>query len=260
MKLLLSGEGPTDLGVCSNAQGRCDGADFKQGPMTQLLVQLLEPVLGYSLADYPDSFTYVGETELREQTKATTPRLQPTRGKKKGAETSYFYSNAMTLGRMAINLAAEVGDSVVAVFFRDTDGTRSSHAGLWQDKWNSVCNGFKHSGFNHGVPMLPKPKSEAWLLCLAGHNPGGGCAALEKLSGNDGSPNSAKTRLDQVLGRHHSAEELCDWLIEHPVDLNHINTIPSFHAFHQALISAVENLPHCRIEPAYVVVPAKLIT
>lgn len=244
MKLLLSGEGPTDLGMCYNAQGHCDGADFKRGPMTQLLVQLLEPVLGYSLADYPDSFAYVTETALCAQTKETPARLQPTRGKKKGAETSYFYGNAMTLGRLAINLAVEVGDSVVAVFFRDTDGTRSSHAGLWQDKWQSACDGFKHSGFNLGVPMLPKPKSEAWLLCLTGANPGGSCEAFEEIAGNDASPNSAKSRLDQALGHHHSAEELCDWLIEQSMELDRMNTMPSFHAFHQALISAVGNLAH----------------
>ena len=243
MKILLSGEGPTDLGVCNNAQGRCVGADFKQGPMTQLLIQLLEPLLGYSLADFPESFAYVSEPALCAQTKATPARLQPTRGKKKGAETSYFYGNAMTQGRMAIDLAAEVGDSVVAIFFRDTDGTRSSHAGLWQDKWQSVCDGFKYSGFTQGVPMLPKPKSEAWFLCLAGVNPGGTCEALEELSGNDHSPQSVKSLLDATLRRHHSADELCDWLIEHPVEGDRINTMPSFKAFHQALISTLKDLP-----------------
>jgi len=201
-------------------------------------------LLEYSLADYPDSFAYVSKTALCAQTKATPARLQPTRGKKKGAETSYFYGNAMTLGRMALDLAVELGDSVIAIFFRDTDGTNSSPVGLWQDKWQSVCDGFKHSGFTRGVPMLPKPKSEAWLLCLAGVNPGGTCEALEKLPGNDDSPKSAKSLLDAALGRHHSADELCDWLIEHPVDVHRINTMPSFKAFHQALISAVENLPH----------------
>ncbi|HOF50851.1 MAG TPA: hypothetical protein PLL83_13645 [Rhodoferax sp.] len=243
MKILLSGEGPTDLGVCNNAQGRCDGADFKKGPMTQLLIQLLEPLLGYSLADFPESFAYVSETALCAQTKATPARLQPTRGKKKGVETSYFYGNAMTLGRMAFDLAAEVGDSVVAIFFRDTDGTHSSHTGLWQDKWQSVCDGFKHSDFTRGVPMLPKPKSEAWLLCLAGFNPGGTCEALEELSGNDHSPNSVKSRLDATLGRHHSADELCEWLIQHPVAVDRIDSMPSFRAFHEALISAVKNFP-----------------
>ncbi|MDE2402784.1 MAG: hypothetical protein KGL90_14085 [Burkholderiales bacterium] len=87
MRLLLSGEGPTDLGVCNNALGRCDGADFKHGAMTKLIIQLLEPLLGYSLADFPDSFAYVSETALCEETKATPRRLQPTRGKKKGAGT-----------------------------------------------------------------------------------------------------------------------------------------------------------------------------
>ena len=92
--------------------------------------------------------------------------------------------------------------------------------------------------------MLPKPKSEAWLLCLAGVNPGGTSETLEELSGNDHSPKSAKSLLDTTLGHHHSADELCDWLIEHPVEVDRINAMPSFHAFHQALISAVKNLPH----------------
>lgn len=244
MKILLSGEGPTDLGACNNAQGRCDGADFKQGPMTKLLIQLLEPLLHYSLVDYPDSFAYVSEAALCEQTKATPARLQPTRGKKKGVETSYFYGNAMTLGRMAIELAADVGGSVLAVFFRDSDGTRSSHASLWQDKWKSVCDGFTRSGFEYGVPMLPKPKSEAWLLCVAGVNPGGDCSALEELSGNDNSPDSAKLQLDAMLGHHHSADELSAWLNEHLVDVDRINSMPSFNAFHQSLKSAVHKLPH----------------
>lgn len=244
MKILLSGEGPTDLGVCHNAQGRCEGSDFKQGPMTQVLIQLLEPLLGYSLTDYPDSFSYVSETALCAQTKAIPTRLQPARGKKKGVETSYFYGNAMTLGRMAVDLAAQVEGAVVAVFFRDSDGTRSSHASRWQDQWQSICDGFKHSGFEFGVPMLPKPKSEAWLLCAAGVNPGGDCVSLEELSGNDRAPGSAKSQLDTVLGHHHAADELCDWLSEHPVDVARISAMPSFYAFHQALIDAVHRLPH----------------
>lgn len=243
MKILLSGEGPTDLGVCRNAQGRCDGADFKQGPMTQVLIQLLEPLLQYSLTDYPDSFTYVSETALCTQTKATPARLQPTRGKKKGVETSYFYSNAMTLGRMAVDLAAQVGESVVAVFFRDSDGTRSSPSSRWQDQWQSIVDGFKHSGFEFGVPMLPKPKSEAWLLCAAGFNRVGDCSTLEALSGNDHAPDSAKSQLDAVLGHHHDADELCDWLIENPMDVARISSMRSFHEFHQALIAAVRRLP-----------------
>lgn len=244
MKILLSGEGPTDLGVCRNAQGRCDGADFKHGPMTQLLIQLLEPLLHYSLTDYPESFSYVSETVLCAHTKATPTRLQPTRGKKKGVETSYFYGNAMTLGYMARDLATKLGDSVVAVFFRDTDGTRHSPAGLWQDKWQSVCDGFNHSGFTRGVPMLPKPKSEAWLLCLADTNRSGSCELLERQSGNDQSPNSAKSRLDTALGQHHTAEQLCDWIVDHPVDVDRMNTMPSFKAFHEVLVGVVQELPH----------------
>lgn len=238
MKLLLSGEGPTDLGVCGPASGYCSGTDFTPGPMAHLLLMLLEPLLGYSLADFPDSVAYISETALCIQTKATPARLQPTRGKKKGAETAYFYGNAMTLGRLAHKLAADEAVPVLAVFFRDTDGTASSAATLWEDKWRSIHHGFAAAGFAFGVPMLPKPKSEAWLLCVAGANSGGGCESLEQLPGNDDSPRSAKSQLDAKLGHHHSAAELCDWLKTQALDLARLQSMPSFNAFHQSLTDA----------------------
>ncbi len=54
---------------------------------------------------------------------------------------------------------------VIAVLFRDSDGTASSGRGLWEDKRKSIEDGFGEAGFDYGVPMIPKPKSEAWLLC-----------------------------------------------------------------------------------------------
>ena len=251
MKLLLSGEGPTDLGVCGPASGYCSGTDFTPGPMTHLLLMLLEPLLGYSLADFPDSLACISETSLCTQTKTTPARLQPTRGKKKGAETSYFYGNAMTLGRLANTLAAEEAVPVLAVFFRDTDGTTSSAATLWEDKWRSIHDGFAAAGFAFGVPMLPKPKSEAWLLCVAGANPGGSCESLEQLPGNDASPRSAKSQLDAKLGHHHSAAELCDWLGQQTLDVARLQTLPSFNAFYQALTGTTQRLlEHAAPPPA----------
>lgn len=238
MKLLLSGEGPTDLGMCGPASGYCSGTDFTPGPMAHLLLRLLEPLLGYSLADFPDSLAYISETALHDKTKNAPARLQPMRGKKRGAETGYFYGNAMTLGRLAIQLAQEEAVPVLAVFFRDTDGTASSAATLWEDKWRSIHDGFAAAGFVFGVPMLPKPKSEAWLLCVAGGNPGGSCASLEELPGNDDAPRSAKSQLADRLGHDHSAAELCDWLGQQPLDapdVARLQSMPSFQAFYQAL-------------------------
>ncbi|MEI7868740.1 MAG: hypothetical protein WCI11_12680 [Candidatus Methylumidiphilus sp.] len=53
MILVLSGEGPTDLGACTNALGQCDGADFAIGPLMVLVDQILAPVLGYPLRTKP---------------------------------------------------------------------------------------------------------------------------------------------------------------------------------------------------------------
>lgn len=199
MKLLLSGEGASDLGACGNAQGWCDGADFRIGPMTVVLSQLAEVQLGYTLLDTPDSLHYISETALCEQEKARPVRLRPARSKKQGVETAYYYGNAFMLGHLAQALATESEEHVLAVLFRDNDGTRSSVGSLWDDKWKSMEDGFARSGFAHGVPMLPKPKSEAWLLCNALPH-ARSYANLEDISGNDDSPKSAKSQLKNALG------------------------------------------------------------
>lgn len=243
MRALLSGEGVTDLGSCTNALGVCEGQDFRIGPMTVLLSQLAEHKLGYSLLDTPDSLRFVSETALCAQAKAMPARLQPARSKKKGAETSYFYANAMMLGRLALEFETETGEPVLAVLFRDSDGTRSSPNTLWADKLQSMHDGFLRSSFEHGVPMLPKPKSESWLLCAALPQLLS-CAVLEDISGNDNSPNSAKAQLDAALCGHKSCEELCAWLAQNPLDAGRAATMPSFKAFWDALDSALDRVLH----------------
>jgi hypothetical protein len=243
MKLLLSGEGPSDLGACGNALGRCDGADFRIGPMTVLLSQLAEPQLRYALLDTPDSLHFISETTLCEQAKARPVRLRPTRSKKQDVETAYYYGNAYMLGQLAQALAAASDEPVLAVLFRDNDGTRSSAGSLWKSKWKSMQDGFAHAGFAHGVPMLPKPKSEAWLLSAAlPHAPS--YAHLEEVSGNDDSPNSAKAQLKKALGHDHSSEELCDWLQANPFDTARAVSMPSFKQFQEAFEAALQRVLH----------------
>ena len=243
MKVVLSGEGPTDLGSCTNAQGRCGGDDFRMGPMTVLLAQAAEPRLGYDLGIDPDSFSYVNETELSALAKSLPKRLLPTRGKRHGVETSYFFASAMALGRHANALEAQLKEPVMGVLFRDSDGTRSSPSTLWADKLQSMRDGFLYVGCKAGVPMVPKPKSEAWLFCAA--QPGlQNCQPLEAISGNDDSPNSAKAQLDAMFGHHKSGEELCDWLTEQPADLARLRTMPSFSAFMEDLNTALDHVLH----------------
>lgn len=50
--------------------------------------------------------------------------------------------------------------------------------------------------------MVPKPKSEAWLICALKPNAYQNCGALEEsLSGNDNAPEPAKEQLEALLAQ-----------------------------------------------------------
>jgi hypothetical protein len=243
MFLVLSGEGPTDLGGCSNAQGTCSDADFSAGVMTVLADQIIEPHIGYSLRSTPCQLIYVGKAALCERLKALPGRLRPTRGKKQGVETRYFFDNAAMLGRIALGVEAEREDTSIAILFRDCDSSEA-HPPEWDAKFQSMLNGFQSVGFERGVPMIPKPTSEVWLLAAAQSQPYQNCIRLEELPGNIASPNHPKIELDEAFGEHKSAQELCEWLDDHPYDHERACAMPSFSAFKHRLESVIETVLH----------------
>jgi hypothetical protein len=53
-----------------------------------------------------------------------------------------YFSNAQQLALMAQELASDHEVPVMAVLFRDADGTRSALGQMWQTKWDSMVNGF----------------------------------------------------------------------------------------------------------------------
>ena len=232
MKLLISGEGPSDLGACNNAQGQCCDDDFNRGPMVVWLDRLWEQLLNYNLLDMPEAVVYVSKHALAQKGKESGKRMMRQRGKKQEAETSLFFSNAQQLGLMAQQLAAGTETPVMAVLFRDSDGTRSAPGQMWQTKWQSIVDGFASVAFEFGVPMLPKPKSEAWLLCAAqtGQH---SHARLEDISGNDDAPNSAKYQWDAQMGTRLTATQEADWCVNSPGNWNNLLTMPSFNAFYE---------------------------
>lgn len=244
MILVLSGEGPTDIGASANQCSPCSGADFSPGPMTVIVDQLLTPRLGFSVLDLPERIYFVDETELCRRMKALPNRMQPARSKKKASETGYFFGNAVALGAVTREIEAAAQDHAVAVLFRDCDGTRSAKTGLWETKRKSMEDGFAFVRFERGVPMLPKPKSEAWLLCAASPPATGDCCSYEELPGNDSSPNAPKKKLDAFFNRHLSGSELCDWLTENPLDVERAVSMPSFQDFKMQLERAVDDLLH----------------
>lgn len=241
MKLLISGEGPSDLGACNNAQGECSDGDFNQGPMVVWLARLWEALWDYNLLDTPEAVRYISEKVLAERAKHSGKRMQSLRGKKQAVETGLYFNNAMQLGLMAKQLVVSDQVPVMAVLFRDADGTRSAPGQMWQAKWDSIMNGFAAADFDFGVPMLPKPKSEVWLLCAsstAKHSH----TALEAISGNDNAPHSAKKQWEALMGCPQTAQRAADWCASHPSDWQNLLTLHSFKAFYERFHQVAANL------------------
>lgn len=244
MIVVLSGEGPSDLGMCTNAQATCEDTDFAPGPMCILLDKLMQSRLQYSVRDVPGAIRYISETALAikaKERKANRRRFHAP-GAKREQETGYFYFNALDFGVLALEAEQQLNDAAIGVLFRDNDPMRSDPATLWSDKWQSMKQGFDRAGFSRGVPMLPNPKSEAWLICAAKKNPFQHCAAMEDLPGNDDAPNSAKTRLAQELGGQRSTQELNEWLDGLDFNADAASEMTSFAAFRGRLQEVLDSL------------------
>ena len=246
MILVLSGEGPSDLGMCTNAQGRCSDINFQPGPITVLLEQLIGRRLGGALSDNPDAIQFISKARLLEfaTKRKANKRSVILPGKKHGLETGYFHANALDLGQASLEIEAELDDTAVAVLFRDHDKMRSDPPALWHQKWKSMLDGFHRAQFPRGVPMLPNPKSEAWLLCAAKKQPFQHCARLEDVPGNDDAPNSAKEQLARALGGEKSALELAEWMRGINFNAAAASAMPSFAAFHDRLQLVLGEMLH----------------
>ena len=230
MFFLLSGEGPTDIGSL-DSEGH-----FTPGPMALLVDQIVESHWYYSILETDDAVRFVSESELAKEAEVlkAIKKSIGLPGLKVKKETRYFFNNARLLAKIAIRLEVEYEREVVAILFRDSDGTASAGRGLWQDKRESMLAGFKEEVFERGVPMIPKPKSEAWLICAFKEQPYQNCPALENRSGNDHSPNSLKGELNTILSEQANRQSLCDAFNDKNARFERI-AMPSFRAFLERL-------------------------
>ncbi len=234
MYFLFSGEGPTDLGMCADGAATCEGNDYHYGPMTLIVDQIVESRHHYSLLE-TGHYGFVSRGTLVDRASELKAARKAIRlpGKKRAKETRYFFNNARALARIARDREGELKDDVVAVLFRDSD-TATAGRGPWPEKRQSMLDGFQQEGFTRGVPMIPKPTSEAWLLCALQENPYLGCAALEDRSGSSNSPHSLKGEVDGLLGHRPTRDELCDMARNGRIDHLRID-MPSFRAFKERL-------------------------
>ncbi len=241
MKLLLSGEGPTDIG--HTRQG-VDDMEFMPGPMAWFVDRILERhYLGYSMLEmHSEGGGCVAHVHKSELAHLPKPRSTLLPGTKFGKNGAYYTRNAQQLAHWAKMIEADEGQRVLAVLFRDGDGVSATPAKVWQEKVDSMHRGFALAEFDAGVPMVPRPKSEAWLLCAMRPPEYANCQPLEERSGNDASPDSLKSQLAAFFGGNEpSADEQADLVTSGRVDPLRID-MPSFDAFREALDTAAQRV------------------
>jgi hypothetical protein len=227
MFLVLSGEGPSDIGI----------QDDKIGPMTKLIDQWIIRRSHYSLIEC-EQYTIFQKEQLAKKAKT----LKSFSGKKQEKETGYFFKNARALALLAKEESSKRNDiTVIIVLFRDADGTASSGRGEWQKKWQSMLDGFEIEKMLNGVPMIPKPKSEAWILCAL-REKYQNCRTLEDESGNDISKNSLKKQLAKHLGKDATRELINQKIDEGQIDIAQIVDMSSLTQFKDRLDKVLDNL------------------
>lgn len=234
MYFLFSGEGPTDLGLCAHEADSCEGSEYLHGPMTVMVDHIVQHRHDYSLLE-SGHFGFVSRQLLVKRASELKAAKKSLRlpGKKRVKETRYFFTNARVVASIANEREVELKDDVVAVLFRDAD-TATAGRGDWDEKHRSMLDGFAEAGFQRGVPMIPKPTSEAWLVCALKKNPYQGCEALEDRPGGGASRQSLKRELERLFGHVPVREELCEAVAQRKIDVKRLST-PSFTAFRTRL-------------------------
>jgi hypothetical protein len=245
----LSGEGASDMGVCrqNSKQHFCSGNDYLPGPMARIVDAII--VQQYCCSAIDNGTAVFVDGAIIEQTKHT---LKPSKksirlpGGKIKIETRFHFEDARAFAVIVGGFVSENSiQDFVAVLFRDSNTDTE-----WQNKWNSMVWGFE-IGFtekgqpNAGVPMLPCPISEAWLLCAIyrQENPHQNCDKLEKTRHGEQHDHALKIQFETLIGEHPSRELLNDHIISGKIDHTLID-LPSFNDFKRELVSKV--MAHAR--------------
>jgi len=242
MYFLLSGEGPTDLGVGMPGPVIAEGADYLYSPLALMVDQIAENRLNYSPLDVL-CCGYLSKQRITERAAKLKAAKKALRlpGPRQAKEIRYFFNNARILSKFASEKAAERKDDVVAVLFRDSDAGASAGRGNWEAKRQLMQDGFDEESFSNGVPMIPKPTSESWLICALKSQPYHGCEQLEGRSSSQDSPHSLKGELKQLLGDVNLRETLCDLVRRRIIDYEKI-LMPSFSVFRHRLEDVIATL------------------
>lgn len=231
---LLSGEGSSDIGTTETPE--IVGDSFHEGPLTYLIRQML-PTIGRTNTEY--TFRFVPRTVLDRvgKTERESKKIRR-RSKEDEKGSTYDFFNAACLGIVSLQFQTEAVP-VIAIFFKDLDGTRGKPKN-WQFVFNLVLEGFQKAGFHRGVPMIPKPVSEAWFLCAIYRKrvPSLNCDNMENTTFGDGNNHQLKGVLEKELKDIPSMELLNEKIQSDEIDFRYIN-LPSYNAFKHRLEEVV---------------------
>lgn len=190
---ILCGEGPTDLYY--------NEIDQTQSPLKDGVDQLLD--FFWDERNYLQ-FKQVTRAEISQTDKGKPEKKTAVvRGlKNKFPNHRFIASSAKCLAQKAEVIALENNEPHKwgVVFFHDLDAnTKASIEETYSDYMKAMNDGFNSVSFPHGVPMIPKTRSESWLLCLLAPDGGASAKYFETLPMSDKSPNAGKKVLATQL-------------------------------------------------------------
>lgn len=142
MILLLSGEGPTDLG---HTVPGSSGPEDRFGPLVHLIDGLVEEKYGYRPSENHCCriFSKHDLGEYAKQLKANNQKRMKLPGLKRQSGIGFYFANARALGFKAKELAEQKNTNVIPVLFRDTDSREISD---YNQKRESIQEGFQAAG------------------------------------------------------------------------------------------------------------------
>jgi len=201
--ILVSGEGSTDIGHTDNPSlNVCCWEEWTPGAMAYFIDKIFNAreinVFEWGL------MWFVPKKILNAISKKIDPPVLGCSGCTSGK--AGFRKNALALLSLAYVISQNEKCDVLPILFRDADQRK------WKEMRWQIAHCADKSENIYVCPMIPNPKSEAWLLCALKHNYTS-CEKLEdEISGNDKSPNSAKKQLEECLKDYdiHNLNELIE--------------------------------------------------
>ena len=230
MYFLVYGEGNSDIGFQGN----------NPGPLICALEKLAETV-----SEEVFSFDYVSRSELGDIAKSIPKDNKSMRIR--GKMNSQPGIILVRRQAQALAIKAKAITDTGVVLFHDCDYSAKIKNGqrYYEEMVKAAQDGFKQAVFSNGVPMIPNPRSESWLLCHYQEEPYKNGNYFENLPANDSASGSGKNLLAQFFNckisevyRLHIQGEDIDW--------NRI-AAPSFLFFKKRFLHVIQRITHQNI-------------